>query len=79
MARKKSEKVVFAFAGTAQAVYMGQCARKDNAPGRMIPLPREISAECGMAWCAPAEARGGLEQMAEKYGVEVEGVYELLL
>ena len=49
MARKKSEKVVFAFAGTAQAVYMEQCARKDNAPGRMIPLPREISAECGMA------------------------------
>ncbi len=79
MARKKSKKVVFAFAGTAQALYMEQCAGKDHAPGRMIPLPREISAECGMAWCAPVQARESLMQMAENYGVEVEGVYELLL
>lgn len=67
------------FAGTAQAIYMEQCARKDNAPGRMIPLPREISAECGMAWCAPAETRSQLEEMTSKYGAEVEGIYELLL
>ena len=79
MPRTKSLKVVFAFARTAQAVYMEQCARKDNAPGRMIPLPREISAECGMAWCAPIEEKAALEQMAKKYGAEVEGVYELLL
>ncbi|MFR1638654.1 MAG: DUF3343 domain-containing protein [Eggerthellaceae bacterium] len=29
-------------------------------PGRMIPIPSEVSAGCGLAWCVPAEERGAL-------------------
>ena len=50
MARVKSEKVIVTFPTTTQAMKMEKAARACGAPGRLIPVPREISAGCGMAW-----------------------------
>lgn len=79
MARIKTEKVVITFHTTTQAMYMEQCCKKEMGEGRLIPVPRQISAGCGMAWCAPCQARLELEQIIKTHNVEVEGVYELLL
>lgn len=41
---------VLSFATTQQALaWEKQCAAQ-GVPGRLIPLPREISAGCGLAW-----------------------------
>ena len=79
MAREKTRRVVFTFHTTTMAMMMEQCARKTGAQGRLIPVPRQISAGCGMAWSAPAEERQGLESLIRENGIEVEGSYELLL
>lgn len=79
MARVKTLKVVITFHTTTQAMKMEQCAREAGVPGRLIPVPRQISAGCGMAWSAPAEARGDLETLVSEKGIEVEEFYELLL
>ncbi len=79
MARQKTKKVVIAFPTTTQAILMEQFCREQGLAGRLIPVPRQISAGCGMAWSAPAECRSELEQLIEAKEIEVEGLYELVL
>lgn len=79
MAREKTMKVVVTFPTTTQAMKMEQCAKGAGAPGRLIPVPRQISAGCGMAWSAPAEARSQLESLIMETGIELEEIYELIM
>ena len=45
--RQRKETWILTFAGTTQAMQMEQYARAHGLPGRMIPVPREITAGCG--------------------------------
>ena len=47
--------------------------------GRLLPTPREVSADCGMCWCAPVTERETVAHIAEQNAIEIEGVYELML
>ena len=76
MPRVKKMKVVFTFPSTVQALKMEQCCKRD---GRLIPVPKQISAGCGMAWAAVPDSKAALEIMISQEGIEVEGTYELLL
>lgn len=79
MPRQKTQKVVITFRTTTQAMMMERHAKEADAPGRLIPVPRQISSGCGMAWSAPAEARSGLESLIQEKGIELEELYELFL
>lgn len=79
MARVKTERVIITFHTTTQAIYMEQCCREAGAAGRLIPVPRQISAGCGMAWSAPLENRKELEELCREKEIETEAAYELLL
>lgn len=79
MPREKTSKVVFTFHNTTQAIRMEECCKRAGTAGRLIPVPRQISAGCGMAWAAEAEKRESIEKLIDKEGIEVEGVHELLL
>ena len=70
MAREKTEKVVFTFHTTTMAMRMEQCVKDAGCPGRLIPVPRQISAGCGMAFCAPAADRARLESLIQENGIE---------
>lgn len=41
--RQRKETWILTFAGTTQAMQMEQYARAHGLPGRMIPVPREIT------------------------------------
>lgn len=47
--RQRKETWILTFAGTTQAMQMEQYARAHGLPGRMIPVPREITAGCGLS------------------------------
>ena len=74
MPREKTMKVVFAFPTTTMAMKMEAAAKAKEAP-----VPRQISAGCGMAWCAPVADRVSLEQLIATEQIVTEGCYELLL
>ena len=46
-------------------------------PGRVIPVPSEISAGCGLAWSVPVELRETLEQALEQRGLAFEAITEV--
>ena len=79
MPRDKTMKVVFAFPTTTMAMKMEAAAKAKEAPGRLIPVPRQIIAGCGMAWYAPVADSVSLEQLIATEQIVTEGCYELLL
>ena len=60
--RKKELKLVVTFHTTADAMAMEKACKENNTPGRIIPVPRAISAGCGLSspWCrrSPAPSNG---------------------
>ena len=48
--RQKKPALVVTFAATTDAMAMERYCLKENLPGRLIPIPREIHAGCGLAW-----------------------------
>lgn len=77
--RKKEQKLVVTFHTTADAMAMEQICKKQGAPGRLIPVPRSISAGCGLAWCAEPECREALAKLMESAGISEEAIYERLV
>ena len=48
--RNKRTYQVLSFRTTAEAMAWEKHCLAAGIPGRLIPLPREISAGCGLAW-----------------------------
>ena len=48
--REKVLTTVVTFGTTTQAIAMERECKKTGFEGRLIPVPREISASCGLAW-----------------------------
>ena len=67
--RKKENHLVIAFYSTHDAMALEETCRDHGAEGRLIPLPKEISADCGLAWCAPPGAEELLSAMLEEAGI----------
>ena len=55
--RKKELKAVVAFHTTAEAMKFEKACKREKVKGRLITVPREISAGCGFAWCSDLKLR----------------------
>lgn len=76
--RKKELKLIVTFHTTADAMAMEKACRANDVPGRLIPVPREISAGCGLAWCALPDQRESILLVMEKKGIEQENLHEII-
>lgn len=77
--REKKETFIVTFRTTTGAMAMEQRCRAAGLPGRLIPVPRAITAGCGMCWAAPPSARDALEELVMKEHLDVDGLYAILL
>ena len=77
--REKKPALVITFSTTTDAMGMEQFCHRQQLPGRLIPVPREISAGCGLAWKAPVEAEGSLAQAMALAGLHWQETYILEL
>ena len=58
--RKKKPTLVITFENTTQAMAAEKFCTESGLPGRIIPVPREITAGCGLAWKARPEDKDTL-------------------
>lgn len=78
--RPRRERTVVSFRSTFDAMEAGRLCGEAGVPGRIIPLPVEITAECGLAWAMPEGAGPREAFMAAVEGSLVpEGIYTLAL
>ena len=77
--RVKSPRAVVTFPTTSDAMAMEAAARAHGIPGRIIPVPSDIDAGCGLAWCADADERGVLEAALRDLALAYEGIFEVMM
>ena len=59
--RQKKPTLIITFATTTQAMAMEKFCADQGLPGRLIPVPREITAGCGLSWKADPAQKEQLE------------------
>lgn len=77
--KKKELRLVVTFHTTADAMAMEKACKEQEIPGRIIPVPRAISAGCGLSWCAELSDREQIVAMMKKTGIEEEEIHECMV
>ena len=76
--RQKEWKLIITFHTTADAIAFEKACKEYGKPGRMIPVPRELSAGCGLAWCVAPSERADMEGFLTEQNSASEELAELL-
>ena len=70
---QKRKWLLLTFYTTAGVMALERACTQAGLPGRIVPVPRSITADCGIAWAAPPEER---ERIENEPGLpEIAGVY----
>ncbi|ETP73010.1 Protein of unknown function (DUF3343) [Lachnospiraceae bacterium JC7] len=77
--RQKELKLVMTFHTTSDAMAFEKQCKTDGAPGRMIPVPRAITAGCGLSWCASPDDKGALLNVIRKLSLSNTDLYQCMV
>ena len=79
MIKSEGKRLVLTFHTTADAIATERLCKEKQVPGRLIPVPRALTSDCGMAWSMPPEDRKQIEALLSGSGIEVASWNELYL
>ena len=77
--KEKMLTTVVTFATTTQAIAMERECRTTEFAGRLIPVPREISASCGLAWKCGEQGEEETTSYMKEQDLEYEKIYRILI
>ena len=58
---------------------MEKACKEQNASGRIIPVPRAISAGCGLSWCAELSDKEQIVKVMQSVGIQEEEMHECMV
>jgi len=68
-----------AFSSTTAALQMEKAANAHNLPGKLVPIPRQLSATCGLAFRSEPAQKAALAALIQECNIETEGFHILAL
>ena len=71
--------LVVTFDATAAAMAAEKYCLARGVPGRLIPVPREITAGCGLAWKAEVDQEEAVTAALEAAGIAYSGVHRVVI
>lgn len=74
---KKIPRYLLTFYNTSGAIAVERFCKEHKIPGRLLPVPREISASCGLAWAVAARQEKKLQLVENEFADEIEGRWNL--
>ena len=77
--RVKEPKIVVTFVNTTDAMKMEAVCEERKVPGRMIPVPKVISAGCGLAWCSAPENEDVIREVLNFAGLKEQAIHNCLI
>lgn len=77
--RPKVMQCIITFHSTTEAMQFEQAAKDAFLGGRIIPVPRELTAGCGLAWKDEISAREALEQLIRIQHLGYDRIEEMIL
>ena len=73
----REKRLIITFRCTTDAIAMEKACKETLTPGRLIPVPRSISASCGLSWAVLQEEKDCLELVEREFAEEIEGKWML--
>ena len=58
---------------------MEAACKASGAEGRLIPVPRVISAGCGLAWCARPESEADIRALMDRQQIRFQDIHLCLV
>lgn len=77
--RTKELKLIISFHTTADAMAMEKECKERGVSGRLIPVPRSISAGCGLAFCAELKERDAVLRAMQSVCIEEDAIHECMV
>lgn len=77
--RKKEWKLVITYHTTTEAIGMEKACKEENMPGRLIPVPQQVSAGCGLAWVIETVYTKEITAFMERHALGWEAMGEYLI
>jgi len=73
----QEKRLIITFRCTTDAIAMEKSCKATGAPGRLIPVPREITAGCGLSFSAPIEEKEQIYNLIQQ--LQYQQVLELII
>ena len=71
--------LVISFKKTIDAMAFEEHCLKNSINGRLIPLPKEISAGCGLAWKCEVEQGGEMKKVMGDLKIDCDKMSEIVI
>ena len=75
--KPKKPTLFFSFSTTVAAMEAERICRENSIPGRLVPIPREITAGCGLAWMSVPAQEETIKAFFADQKLDYEGSYIL--
>ena len=79
MAKKQERCIVVSFHTSSDAFAFESLCKAQKVDGRLITIPRELSASCGLAWRSAYDCKEDIDIIVSKGTIDVEGVHTIVL
>ena len=73
--RNRKPTLFFSFASTAAALEAESRCQAEGVPGRLVPVPGQITAGCGLAWMTRPEDGDAVRAFFEQIGLDCQGCH----
>ena len=74
---RKIPRYLLTFYSMSGAMAVERYCKDNGIAGRLIPVPREISASCGLSWAVPLEQKEEITVIEDRFADEIEGKWTL--
>jgi len=69
--------IIITFHTTSEAMALEALCGEDSIEGKLISAPRELSSDCGIAWCGSVNTKESLIQLMAKENLEFDKIHEM--
>ena len=70
--REKKQWLIVTFYTTSTAMAAEKACQQNGVPGRIIPVPREITSDCGLGWRTAPEHRQRTESLVQSLSLQTD-------
>lgn len=70
-------RLLITFETTYEVMMFEQYAKKSQVAGKIYPVPRKYSANCGLAWISPIEERDMVLNLITRYDLSYDKIYDI--
>ena len=76
---EKKLSLIISFNKTVDAIAVEEYGIKQSVAGRLIPLPKEISAGCGLAWKCDVLQKEVMIKIISELNIELDKMTEIVI